>query len=351
MTVNTVNNKIYVGIHITETPYKFDGYYGDGISGTSSYWFKHPKYPFQRACKKYGLKAFKRYTLFVFDTYGEAMNMERQVVNEEFIKRPDTYNIALGGGCGLIPSVEIEVHQYDLEGKYLKTYRSKSDACRKNNFTMPNLQNAILCKGVCNNSYWSETKVSKLDVSDYNKVQNKFVYVYDANGNYIQRFDSMSACARNYEVNLSSIQKAITNQTKCKGYYLTLEYKESYKPRKNRQSSNEYYQYSLDGKFIQALTLQQVKEVCGVNYSKFHKAMEQHYNCAGYLWSRNKFESIKPLQKERKKKIYQYDLEGNLIKIWDSYRECDKAFPALRQVLKGVRSQTKGFVFKYKLEN
>ena len=24
MTVNTVNNKIYVGVHITETPYEFD---------------------------------------------------------------------------------------------------------------------------------------------------------------------------------------------------------------------------------------------------------------------------------------------------------------------------------------
>ena len=27
LTVNTVNNKIYIGIHITNKPYEFDGYY------------------------------------------------------------------------------------------------------------------------------------------------------------------------------------------------------------------------------------------------------------------------------------------------------------------------------------
>lgn len=37
MTVNTVNNKIYVGIHITNKPYEFDSYYGCGITGTQSY--------------------------------------------------------------------------------------------------------------------------------------------------------------------------------------------------------------------------------------------------------------------------------------------------------------------------
>ena len=124
MTVNTVNNKIYVGIHITNDPYKFDNYYGCGINGTSSYWFKHPKYPFQKACKKYGLKAFKRYTLFVFDNYEDARKMEATIVNEEFLKRPDVYNIALGGGSGLIPSTEIEIHSYDSDGNYVASYRS-----------------------------------------------------------------------------------------------------------------------------------------------------------------------------------------------------------------------------------
>lgn len=37
LTINTQNNKIYIGVHITNTPYEFDNYYGCGITGTSSY--------------------------------------------------------------------------------------------------------------------------------------------------------------------------------------------------------------------------------------------------------------------------------------------------------------------------
>jgi len=32
LTVNTVNKKIYIGIHDTENPDKFDGYIGNGIN-------------------------------------------------------------------------------------------------------------------------------------------------------------------------------------------------------------------------------------------------------------------------------------------------------------------------------
>lgn len=73
--------------------------------------------------------------------------MEKKIVNEEFIKRQDTYNVALGGGGGLVPSEEIEVHQYDLGGNYIKTYRSISDAGRKNNVSQTSIHHAILTKG------------------------------------------------------------------------------------------------------------------------------------------------------------------------------------------------------------
>ncbi|MGN0966101.1 MAG: hypothetical protein ACI4OP_00695 [Candidatus Coprovivens sp.] len=32
LTENIVNNKIYVGVHKTENPDIFDGYYGEGVS-------------------------------------------------------------------------------------------------------------------------------------------------------------------------------------------------------------------------------------------------------------------------------------------------------------------------------
>ena len=45
-------------------------------------------------------------------------------------------------------------------------------------------------------------------------------------------------------------------------------------------------------------------------------------------------------------KINQYDLNGNLIKTWDTIAECAKEHPKVRLVLKGLRKHTHGFTFK-----
>ena len=85
-TTNLINNKIYIGYHATKTPYNFDGYYGSGIL-------------LNRAIKKYGEENFKRETLYVFNTPEEALEKEKEIVNEDFIQRNDTYNIHTGGAC------------------------------------------------------------------------------------------------------------------------------------------------------------------------------------------------------------------------------------------------------------
>lgn len=347
MTVNTVNNKIYVGVHITETPYEFDNYWGNGVTGTSSYHFKHPKNPFQKACKKYGLNAFKRYTLFVFDSYEDALEMERKIVNEEFIKRSDTYNVALGGGSGLVPSTEIEAHQYDLSGNYIKSYRSYSDAGRKNNVSYVSIGHAILNKSICVNSYWSETRVSKLDISLF-KSPMKPIYVYDHSGKYLGEESSITNYAKRYEVCLSSAQKALKYGTKCAGNYISTEKVEVFKIREyKRNRKHKIYQYNSKGEFIkmfenQSLVRQELKKP--MTRLSMHIIDQTLYE--GFYWSYERYDKF-PKKQNVSKKIAQYDLSGNLVKIWNTYRECNKEFSNLRYVLSGVRSQTKGFIFKY----
>jgi hypothetical protein len=73
-TINTVNNKIYIGVHQTETPDVFDNYLGNGfIIGKTNHLLEHPKEPFHYALKKYGVKSFKRITLKICDTREEAL--------------------------------------------------------------------------------------------------------------------------------------------------------------------------------------------------------------------------------------------------------------------------------------
>ncbi len=79
---NLLNGKIYIGIHSTDNI--DDGYMGSG---------KHLK----RAQKKYGIENFKKEILFDFDKHDEMLEMEAKIVNEEFVKREDTYNLIKGG--------------------------------------------------------------------------------------------------------------------------------------------------------------------------------------------------------------------------------------------------------------
>ena len=96
LTTNKINNKIYIGVHETTNPEIFDGYLGCGVNRNYPSSILHPKTPFQYAVKKYGFDAFSRSTIKVFNNIQDALNLEKELVNEEFISREDTYNITLG---------------------------------------------------------------------------------------------------------------------------------------------------------------------------------------------------------------------------------------------------------------
>ena len=79
---NLVNNKIYVGLHVTND--LNDDYLGSGKQ-------------IQAAVKKYGRKNFKREYIKICETPEEMYNLEATIVNEDFVKSPNTYNMKTGG--------------------------------------------------------------------------------------------------------------------------------------------------------------------------------------------------------------------------------------------------------------
>lgn len=84
-TTNNINGNIYIGMH--ETNNVEDGYIGSGKRLLS-------------AISKYGRENFTREILFCFQNREEMLLKEAELVNEDFLKRDDVYNLTSGGKGG-----------------------------------------------------------------------------------------------------------------------------------------------------------------------------------------------------------------------------------------------------------
>ena len=82
-TTNTINDKIYIGVHGSED-IENDNYLGSGTA-------------FKEAIEYYGVENFSREILFEFDTMEEALKEEKSIVTKEFIEYETNYNLAVGG--------------------------------------------------------------------------------------------------------------------------------------------------------------------------------------------------------------------------------------------------------------
>lgn len=80
-TINVINSKYYIGVHYGKIS---DSYLGSGKA------IKH-------AIAKYGKESFIRNVLAVFDSKEPAYELEKQLVTEEEVQNPMSYNQKIGG--------------------------------------------------------------------------------------------------------------------------------------------------------------------------------------------------------------------------------------------------------------
>lgn len=109
---NLINDKTYIGVHRTDN--LNDGYLGSGKL-------------IQRSINKYGKENFKKDILNFFDTYLEALNYEKELVNINFINLDNNYNLKTGGYGSSFISEETKriISQIQKENWKNPEYREK----------------------------------------------------------------------------------------------------------------------------------------------------------------------------------------------------------------------------------
>ncbi|QIW88510.1 hypothetical protein [Pseudanabaena phage PA-SR01] len=94
-TTNNINGKIYIGVHKLQNTSYSKNYVGSGDN-------------IKAAIKKYGRKNFTRITLAEFSCAEDAYSAEAEIVNEEFVKLTNNYNLSLGGRGGANLTAEMK---------------------------------------------------------------------------------------------------------------------------------------------------------------------------------------------------------------------------------------------------
>lgn len=300
-TTNLINLKIYVGVHRTNVEI-FDYYYGCGCYKKDLK--KSVKTGFPAALRKYGIQNFKRETLFEYPDTEEgrkaALKKEGEIVDEDFIKRKDTYNLVLGGQFTLYENLKKPIAQYTIEGKFIRSWESISEAQLQLGLT--SISNALL--GVSKYAGEWQWRYYNEDDSDIEATttKEKSVYQFDLQGNLIKCWKSMTLASKEFE-NSNSAKSAIHNCCSGKvnqalGYYWNFKPKFEFKTDKRFSAIAKY---NDEGKFLKSYTsLKEAAEDMGLrNGASIRDCIKgKQKRCKGFRWRYfyGNIEDIEPLK-------------------------------------------------------
>lgn len=345
-------NRIYIGVHKTENPDIFDGYLGCGCYINQPSTYKYAKTPFQYAVKKYGVNAFERTTLFIYDNEIDAYKKEEELVNIDFLKLSHTYNACLGG---IYYNMYKPLFQFDLEGNLQKKWRFSKEAYDFYNISKEKFQYAIYDKHPLLNSLWSTS--NKIHVSEYStKIwgEPKVTHLYDKNGKWIHEFFSRKECGEYIGVKESVIVKAIQQHSLVSNnYYVSNSLVDEFKPKAKRQYCKTIiYVYNSNSKLIGKGIGKEIMPI--INEYSWSTIRDSFRYKQGwykeYYLSTSQINKVPERNIGRQIKVDIYDKFGNYIETLETVKEVRKKYNVSSSKIKNLEMGDRYFgdyIFKY----
>lgn len=210
----------------------------------------YPKTPFQYAVKKYGVSAFERTILFIYDSEEEAYNKESELVDLTFLKASYTYNSCLGGKHY---NMYKPLYQFDLQGNLKRKWDFSKEAYDFYNIPMEKFEYAIHGKHPLIDSFWATS--DSIDINEYSTKtwgEPKVTHLYNKDGKWLGEFISRKECGNFIGTKEEVICKAISQQSLVlKQYYVSDTMVDEFKPKARKQYSKmRIYIYNKDSQLI-----------------------------------------------------------------------------------------------------
>lgn len=159
----------------------------------------------------------------------------------------------------------------------------------------------------------------------------KPIVMLDLNGNFIKRYDYISQCENETNLNHSTISACCKRKHARYKNYIFM-YEEDYlkngpiryiKPESTRKTKIK--QYDLDGKFIKVYdSTTEASKILNIERTSISACLNgKNKSAGGFIWG---YENDEPPKKRtvRRIEIQQYDLNGKLLNCYDSCKEAER---------------------------
>lgn len=250
------------------------------------------------------------------------------------------------------PDTSKKIYQYSLKGQFIKEYNSVCEASSELGIGSNVIGMAATYKRTSGTFLWSFNKLPYLNIEEFNIYSPEvIVHCYNSDKNFYKTFNSISECCKELNCTLFNVQRGIKLGTCIKGFYVSSIKSDIFKKPISERLTGKVHQYDINGNYIQSFdSIKEAESKLQISLPDINSAIKLNNSYyKGYLWCRGeKLKQLPPYKpKSKARKIAQYTMEGELVKIFNTLRECRKEFPNVSRVLNGTAKHCHHFIFKY----